>query len=112
MTQLLHNPRCGKSRTCLLRFETENKDFEIREYLKNPLTEQEIEILLKKMNCKPIEIVRTKESVWIDNFKDKTLTDKQIIEALITYPILMERPIVIKENTAFIARTPESLEML
>lgn len=112
MTQLLHNPRCGKSRTCLLRFETENKDFEIREYLKNPLTEQEIEALLKKMNCKPIEIVRTKESVWIENFKDKTLTDKQIIQALVSYPILMERPIVIKENTAFIARTPESLEML
>lgn len=112
MTQILHNPRCGKSRTCLLHLENKSQDFEIIEYLKNPLNYSQIDDLLKKMNVKPIAIIRTKEQIWIDNFKDKKLTDKEMIQAIVDFPILLERPIVIKENTAFIARTLESLELI
>ncbi|MBP8157585.1 MAG: arsenate reductase, partial [Flavobacterium sp.] len=71
---------------------------------------EELEALIQKLNLKPIELVRQKESVWIDNFKEKVLTDKQIIKALAKYPILIERPIVIKENKAIIGRNLEKLE--
>ncbi|MBP6558086.1 MAG: arsenate reductase family protein [Flavobacterium sp.] len=110
MLQILHNPRCGKSRNCLAFLDDAKAEYEIRNYLQNPLSEEELEALIQKLNLKPIELVRQKESVWIDNFKEKVLTDKQIIKALAKYPILIERPIVIKENKAIIGRNLEKLE--
>lgn len=110
MLQILHNPRCGKSRNCLAFLDDTKAEYEIRNYLQNPLSEEELEVLIQKLNLKPIELVRQKESVWIDNFKGKALTNKQIMKALAKYPILMERPIVIKDDQAIIGRTLEKLE--
>ncbi|NNT73046.1 arsenate reductase (glutaredoxin) [Flavobacterium sp. IMCC34852] len=110
MFQILHNPRCGKSRNCLAFLENAKAEFEIRNYLQNPLSVSELQELLTKLNLKPIELVRQKETLWIENFKGKTLTDKQIIKAMADFPILIERPIVIKENKAIIGRELEKLE--
>ncbi|MFN3968454.1 arsenate reductase (glutaredoxin) [Flavobacterium sp.] len=110
MLQILHNPRCGKSRNCLAFLDAAKTEYEIRNYLQNPLSESELKELLHKLNLNPIELVRQKESIWIDNFKGKTLTDNQVIKALVEYPILMERPIVIKGNQAIIGRDLEKLE--
>lgn len=110
MLQILHNPRCGKSRNCLAFLDDAKTEYEIRNYLQNPLSESELKELLEKLNLKPIELVRQKETVWIDHFKGKTLTDTQIIKALSEYPILIERPIVIKGNQAIIGRDLEKLE--
>ncbi|MEO5776158.1 MAG: ArsC/Spx/MgsR family protein [Flavobacterium sp.] len=110
MLQILHNPRCGKSRDCLL-FTTELKTpFEIINYLENPLSVDELKALIKKLKIKPIELVRQKETIWIDKYQGKTLTNAQIIKALIKYPILMQRPIVIDGNKAIIGREIDKLE--
>lgn len=109
MLQILHNPRCGKSRACLA-FTTESKvPFEVIHYLENPLSVDDLKVLLKKLKIKPIELVRQKESVWIENFKDKKLTELQIIKAIAKHPILMERPIVINGEKAIIGREIELL---
>lgn len=110
MLQVLHNPRCGKSRNCLAFLTEANQSFEIINYLQNPLSEDEIRTLLEKLNLKPIELVRQKETVWIENYKDKTLSDNEIIKALSENPILIERPIVIKNDKAIIGRAIENLE--
>ncbi|MBF6640882.1 arsenate reductase family protein [Flavobacterium sp. J49] len=110
MLQILHNPRCGKSRNCLAFLENSKVEYEIRNYLQNPLSESELNELITKLNLKPIVLVRQKETVWIENFKGKTLTDKQIIKALAEYPILIERPIVINGPKAIIGRDLEKLE--
>ena len=74
MLQILHNSRCGKSRACLA-FATESKlEFEIINYLENPLTVAELKILLKKLGLKPIELVRQKETIWVENYKGKLMT--------------------------------------
>lgn len=110
MLQILHNPRCGKSRTCLA-FATEAKvEFEIINYLENPLTVTDLKVLLKKLGVKPIEIVRQKETIWIENYKDKSLTDIDIIKALAKHPILIERPIIIDGDKAIIAREIDKLK--
>ena len=72
-------------------------------------SEQEIKAILQKLNFKPIQLVRTKESIWMENYKNKSLTDEEIIQALVAHPILIERPIVIKENKAIIGRIPEEV---
>ncbi len=58
MLQVLHNPRCGKSRSCLAFLNDSNKKYEIINYLEHPLSEIEIKKLLKKLKVNPIAIVR------------------------------------------------------
>ncbi|MGG7037109.1 MAG: arsenate reductase family protein [Flavobacterium sp.] len=110
MLKILHNPRCGKSRNCLAFVDESKRPFEIVNYLENPLSAEELKSLLVKLNLKPIELVRQKESVWIENFKGKTLTDEEIIEAMAKFPILIERPIVIDGDKATIGRDIEKLK--
>lgn len=112
MMQLFHNPRCGKSRNCLAFIENSEKEFEIIKYLENPPTFEELILILKKLNFKPIELVRQKESIWIEKYKNKPLTDDKIINAMIENPILIERPIVINGDKAYIARDAETLKNL
>ncbi|MEK8180019.1 ArsC/Spx/MgsR family protein [Flavobacterium buctense] len=110
MLQILHNPRCGKSRNCLAFLENNKATFEIRNYIQNPLSEEELKTVIQKLAIKPIALVRQKEAIWIDQFKDKTMSDNEVIRALTLHPILMERPIVIKDNKAIIGRDLEKLE--
>jgi arsenate reductase (glutaredoxin) len=109
MIQIYHNPRCGKSRNCLLVLQQSNKDIEIINYINTPPTAIELTLLLKKLNISPIELVRQKEKIWIENYKEKKLSDNQIIKAMIDNPILIERPIVIKGDKAIIGRDLEKV---
>ena len=107
MIQIYHNSRCGKSRECLAFFEDSGKEFEIIKYLDDVPTFDELKAIIKKLDLKPIELVRRKEKIWIENFKDKTMSDDKIIQSMISNPILIERPIVINGDKAVIARPLE-----
>lgn len=109
MIQVYHNNRCGKSREAIKVLEDAGVEFEVIKYLENPPTFNELTQLLKKLNYKPIDLVRKKESVWVSSFKDKELTDAEVIEAMVQNPILIERPIVIKDQNAIVARFPANL---
>ena len=109
MIQIYHNPRCGKSRNCLLSLEQTGQEFEIIKYLEENPNFEELVSLIKKLNLKPIELVRVKEQIWTENFKGKTLTDEEIIQAMVSNPILIERPILIKGDKAIIGRDPEKV---
>ncbi|UTN03947.1 arsenate reductase (glutaredoxin) [Flavobacterium bizetiae] len=104
MIQIYHNPRCGKSRNCLAFIEQINQEYEIIPYLTETPSFDELKALLKKLNLQPIELVRIKEKIWIENYKGKELTNDQIIQAMTDNPILIERPIVIKDGKAIIGR--------
>jgi len=84
--------------------EEKGLEYEVVKYLEDVPTLDELSSIIEKLNIKPIELVRQKEKVWIEKFKNKSMTDKQIIEAMILNPILIERPIVINGNKAIIAR--------
>jgi arsenate reductase len=104
MIQIYHNPRCGKSRNCVAFIEAAGKEYEIIKYLENPPTTDEVVLLLKKLKIKSLELVRQKEKIWTENFKNIKMTDETTIQALVAYPILIERPIVINGNKAIIGR--------
>jgi arsenate reductase len=110
MITIYHNPRCGKSRECLAFIENSKQKFEVIKYLESPLSKKELIALLKKLKIKPIELIRTKEKIWIEKYKSKKLTDNDIINSIIDYPILMERPIAIKGEKAVIARPFERIK--
>jgi len=107
MIQVLHNPRCGKSRSCLVFLEKSGKEFEVIKYLVEVPTFDDLQSIVKKLDIKPIELVRTKEPIWIEKFKNLTLSDDEIIKAMVQNPILIERPIVINGDKAVIARPME-----
>ena len=109
MLQIFHNNRCGKSRKCLSMLESSGKEFEIISYLTTPPTAAELQGVIEKLDIKPIDLVRQKEKTWIDNFKGKNFTDEELIKIMITNPILIERPILISEEKAIIARDEEKI---
>jgi arsenate reductase len=104
MIQVYHNQRCGKSRNCLLFLKDSNIEFEIINYLETPPTFEELKVLLQKLKITSIELVRQKEKIWIEKYKGINLSEDEIIQAMIENPILIERPIVIKDNQATIGR--------
>lgn len=107
MIQIYHNSRCGKSRECLVFLENSGHKYEIIKYLEEIPTFEELKEIIRKLDIKPIELVRRKEKIWTENFKDKQLTDDEIIQAMISNPILIERPIVVNGDKAVIARPLE-----
>lgn len=109
MIQIYHNPRCGKSRNALSLVVESGKEYEVIKYLEQPPTYDDVVLLLKKLNLKPLEIVRQKEKIWIENFKNTQMTDEKIVEALVSYPILIERPILINGDKAIIGRALDKL---
>ena len=109
MIQVYHNNRCGKSREAIKIVEASGKEFEIIKYLENPPTFSDLELLLKKLNYQPLDLVRQKESIWTERFKGKKLSNEEIIKALVENPILIERPIIILKDKAIVARPTEKL---
>lgn len=104
MIQIYHNSRCRKSRECLAFLEDSGQEYQVVKYLEDVPTFEELKSIIQKLKIKPIALVRKKEKIWIENFKDKILTDDEIILAMILNPILIERPIVINGVNAIIAR--------
>lgn len=104
MIRIYHNPRCGKSRQCLAFLEETGQEYEVIEYLKTIPTFNELKNIITKLGIKPIAVVRQKEKIWIENFKGKLMSDDEVVNAMILYPILIERPIVIRGEKAIIAR--------
>jgi arsenate reductase len=107
MIQIYHNSRCSKSRQCLSLIENSGKKFEVIKYLENPPTITELTEIISKLEIEAIDLVRKKEKIWVEEFKDKVLSPKEIIEIMVKNPILIERPIVISENKAVVARPIE-----
>ncbi len=107
---IYHNPRCSKSRQGLAILKDSNQDFEIVEYLKNPPSQDELSSIIKKLQIKPIELVRKNEAIWKEKYKGKDLTDEQIIKAMVENPKLIERPIVITNDKAILGRPPEIIK--
>lgn len=112
MVTIYHNPRCSKSRQGLEVLKNSGEEFEVREYLKEPITEKELVALLEKLGMAPIELVRTDEKIWKDNYKGKDLSDKELIRIMTQHPKLMQRPIVVKNNAAVVGRPAARIEEL
>ncbi|WP_416442036.1 arsenate reductase (glutaredoxin) [Leeuwenhoekiella sp. A16] len=112
MLKIYHNPRCGKSREGLAILEESGKDFEIVKYLENTPSYIELAAIIGKLGIHAIDLVRTNESAWKENFKNKNLTDEEIIQAMVDHPKLIERPIVIHNNKAIVGRPPENIKQI
>ncbi|GAA0874148.1 arsenate reductase (glutaredoxin) [Wandonia haliotis] len=110
--KILHNPRCSKSRETLRLLEESGKDVEIIEYLKDTPSEEELRKVLALLGIPAEQLVRKNEGIYKENFQGKSLSEAEWIKAMITFPKLIERPVVIDGNRAVIGRPPENVKQL
>ena len=110
MIRIYHNPRCRKSRAGLQYLQDNKAHIEIVEYLKNPLTEKELEKLLMKLHMKPEELIRKQEDYYKKNLKGKQFNDHEWVRILVENPKLIQRPIVEREYKAVIGDPVENIE--
>jgi arsenate reductase len=110
MTTIYHNPRCSKSRQTLELLKEKGIEPTVVEYLKTPPTEPELRRILTLLKIRPIDLVRTGETVFnelgLDTRRDD---DDALIAAMLAHPQLIERPIVIHNNHAVIGRPPQKV---
>ncbi|MCJ8314483.1 MAG: arsenate reductase (glutaredoxin) [Saccharospirillaceae bacterium] len=110
MTIIYHNPRCSKSRQTLALLEANNITPEIVLYLETPPTKSTLKKIIQQLNISPRELLRKgEESYKTNSLKNKELTDEQLIDFMLEFPKLIERPIVIHNNKAVLGRPPENV---
>lgn len=109
MYTILHNSRCGKSRDAIKIMEEAGVDFEVREYLKEVLTFDELKNIITQLKVSPMEIIRTNEAIWKEQFKENNYTDEELIKILVDNPKLIQRPIVLKGGEGVIGRPAENV---
>jgi arsenate reductase len=108
--QILHNPRCSTSRNVLATIREAGHEPEIIEYLKNPPTREELVAILMAMGASPRHILRSKEPLAGElGLLDPARTDRELLDAMLEHPILIERPIVITGKGARLCRPAEKL---
>jgi len=107
---IYHNPRCSKSRKSLELVNENATEVSVVEYLKTPPTQIELSLILKKLNCKARELLRTNEVVYKElALNNQNLSEDDLIKAMVENPILMQRPIIINGSRAVIGRPPDNV---
>jgi arsenate reductase len=112
MITIYHNPRCSKSRACNLMLEDFVEKVNVINYTKDLFTEKTLGEVIRLLKIKPLELVRKNEQEWKDNYKGKELADNEVIKAMVKYPKLIERPIVVNGNKAAIGRPMEAVQAI
>jgi arsenate reductase len=109
MIKIYHNNSCSKSRAAFELLKDKNLEFEIHEYLKNVPSKEELKEIIVLLNIKPFDLMRKNESLFKEKYNQMILTDEEWIDVMLENPILIERPIVIKNGQAAIGRPIENI---
>ena len=109
-TLIYHNPKCSKSRATLAILEENHAEFEVIKYLETPPSKAELVALLDDLGLSARELMRTGEPEYkAQNLADESLSEDQLIEAMLATPKLIERPIVRSAKGVVIGRPPENV---
>lgn len=110
---IFHNPSCSKSRASLELVRSQGENAEVKEYLVHPPSIAELRGILTKLGQPAKAILRTGEALFAEHYASLDLDDEDaILKAIVTHPILLERPIVIRGDKAVIGRPPENVAKL
>ena len=107
---IYHNPRCSKSRLTLELLKDKGIDPKVILYLETPPSKKELVLILKKLNMEARELLRKGEAEFKElKLSDSSKSEEDLIKAMINFPKLMERPIIINRDRAVIGRPPENV---
>ncbi len=109
--KIFHNPRCSKSREALALLQDAGLNPEIVEYLKTPPDLGTLKALVRQLGVPVRDLLRSSETLYAElGLADASLSDEQLLDALLHHPQLLQRPIVVRGEQALIARPPERLK--
>lgn len=112
-TTIYHNPKCGTSRNALELIRAAGEEPEIVEYLKDPPGRDRLVKLIAGMDISARDLLRRKGTPYDElGLDDETLTDDQLIDFMVAHPILMNRPVVVRNGKAMLARPSETVLQL
>lgn len=107
---IYHNPRCSKSRQTLALLEENGIQPKVVLYLDTRLSKQDLQTIISRLKISPRELLRTGEDAYKElNLSDTSLSDEELISAMLKAPKLIERPIVTKGKKAVLGRPPENV---
>ncbi|MFC3208647.1 arsenate reductase (glutaredoxin) [Aquamicrobium soli] len=111
---IYHNPACGTSRNTLAMIRASGEEPVVIEYLKTPPSRERLVELLGLLGLKPRELLREKGTPYAElGLGDPKWSDDEILDFMLAHPILIQRPIVVSEKGAVLARPSERvLEVL
>lgn len=112
MYTIYHNPKCGTSRDALKILHERGGEVRIVEYLKNCPSRGELRELIEKLSIKPEDLVRKTEPIFKEKYEGKQLTSAQWINAMVQDPILIERPIIVRDGKAVIGKGQQEVESI
>jgi arsenate reductase len=105
---IYHNTRCGTSRTTLALIRNTGVEPNIIEYLHNPPSREELTAIIEKAGISVRDAVRQKETLFKElGLDDPAVSDDRLLDAMIEYPILINRPFVITPKGARLCRPSE-----
>jgi arsenate reductase (glutaredoxin) len=105
---IYHNPACGTSRNTLSMIEAAGYRPTVVEYLKTGWTRQKLEALFAAMNAKPRDLLRRKGTPAAElGLLEPDVSDDRILDAMVTHPVLVERPIVVTPKGTKLSRPSE-----
>ena len=111
-TVIYHHAACSKSCETLAILEEVNEDVTIIDYVQHPPSVAELSLLIRQLGISPENLVRKNEPFFIEHFQEAQFTDDEWIQVLSNNPILIERPIVVKNGKAIIGRPPKLVHTL
>ncbi len=109
MITIYHNPRCRKSRETLKLIEESGQPFKIVEYLKHPLSADQLREMLSLLDMPAEGLIRKNEAIWKEQYRGRDLSEPDLLKAMEEHPKLMERPLVVKGKEAVLGRPPENV---
>jgi arsenate reductase len=109
MATIYHNPRCAKSRQTLALLQTKGIDPDIILYLEHPPTRSLLVQLIEQLGIRAEQLVRKSETEFKEHYADRELSEDDFIDAMLCYPKLIERPIVVIDKRAVLGRPPENV---
>ena len=107
-----HYPKCSKSRAGLALIEEHGAEVQTRAYLEDSPSVEELKAVQAALGVSAVEMMRTGEKVFKELGLSKDSTEEDLLAAMAAHPILIERPIAIKDGKAVIGRPTEAIETL
>ena len=107
---IYHNPACGTSRNTLALIRNAGVEPEVVEYLKTPPSRSTLARMIKDAGLSVRQAIREKEKLFAElGLADATLTDEQLLDAMLAHPVLINRPFVVTPAGTRLCRPSELL---
>jgi arsenate reductase (glutaredoxin) len=107
--KIYYNPDCSKCAEALEIIRQHGEEPEIVEYLNAELTEEELKQLIQKLGISAEDLVRKKEELYKEKYEGKVLSEEEWIKVMIENPVLIERPIIVKDDKVILGRPPRNV---